>query len=309
MRTAITIRQIEYASAVARFGGFKRASERLHISQSAVSEQVRLLEEHMGVKLFDRSSGQVELTPSGKMLLAKAQDVLDELDELSAMSFSVQDDTRTSVKIGFASGLGARIAHAFNSGLADQFPDLRFEFSVAPSSRLLRLLGENRINLGISAKSLGQDLALGIVESDLASVPFSVVLPQTHLLASTQDAICVEDLTRERIIMNELGYGYSSFVLKAFQSIGRYPIISMVSDNVDFMLDLVSYRNGLAIVPAVCIDPGDARNSSRYIVARPLETDLRCEFALFMRERTSDPRMQDLAEAIRDLDFPLETKE
>ncbi len=298
-RTAITIRQIEYASAVARFGGFKRASERLHISQSAVSEQVRLLEEHMGAKLFDRSSGQVELTPSGKILLAKAQDVLDEIDELSAMSLSVQDDTRTSVKIGFASGLGSHIARAFNDGLAKEFPDLRFEFSVTPSSRLLRLLVENRINMAISAKSTGRELAVSVVESKLASVPLSVVLSQSHPLVSTSGPICIEDLAREQIIMNELGYGYSSFVLDIFQSIGCYPTVAMVSDNVDFILDLVGYGNGLAIVPAVCIGPNDTRVLGRDIAIKQLQTDLRCEFALFMRERTTDPRMHDLAEAIR----------
>src|SRR5216117_1408141 len=76
------LRHLRTIAAVARHGSFSRAAEELHLAQSAVSQQIRRLEQELGVEVFRRSSRSVELTPEGEMILGYAHRVLREVDGL-----------------------------------------------------------------------------------------------------------------------------------------------------------------------------------------------------------------------------------
>ena len=78
----ITLRQLEYVIAVAETGSFSKAAERCSAEQSTVSQQVRTLEERLGVSLFDRSSLPVKITSDGRMVVEKAKDILARVDGL-----------------------------------------------------------------------------------------------------------------------------------------------------------------------------------------------------------------------------------
>lgn len=103
------LRQLRYFVAVARHRHFRHASEELHIAQPALSQQIKRLEEELGVMLLDRSGGRVQLTPPGELLLGRATAILEELDRLRADVQSFTGLHRGQVVIGMIGTLEASL--------------------------------------------------------------------------------------------------------------------------------------------------------------------------------------------------------
>jgi DNA-binding transcriptional LysR family regulator len=82
-------RNLRYFVAVADELGFRRAAQRLHVSQPAVSQQVRKLEEDLGVRLFDRTPRRVALTPAGEAFVVEARRILEQADEARRTALEV----------------------------------------------------------------------------------------------------------------------------------------------------------------------------------------------------------------------------
>lgn len=303
MHTPITVRQLSYALAVARHGGFKRAAEQLNVSQSAVSEQVKLLEEYLGANLFDRSGTKVQLSVHGKVLLEKAEDVIERINQLTDLARSIREDYRPSIKVGIGSGLGTSFVNRSLESLINEFPDVRFEFSISTTERILRLLSEERLDLGISVRPPNSQLPIGVAQVDIAEGSMAVVLPAGHPATERSGALDLNDIVNEPIIMNELGIGYSTLVLDIFQAQAAYPRIAAVSDNVDLMLEMVGVGVGLAIVPAMCVHPGFPLALRQRVIIRPLNTLVRVHYAVFHRDKLMPPRVLEVVKTLERLEI------
>src|SRR6185369_13345128 len=98
-----SLRQLQYAVAVADTGGFRRAADRCHVSQPSLSAQLGQLETVLGVKLFERGSRRIILTPAGEDLLARARRVLLEADAVSMAAQRFHDPLAGTLRIGIIS--------------------------------------------------------------------------------------------------------------------------------------------------------------------------------------------------------------
>lgn len=78
----ITLRQLQYAIAVSKSGSFSKAADICFAEQSTVSQQVKLMEEKLGVEIFDRSTLPVKVTQEGKILIEQAKEIIEKVDEL-----------------------------------------------------------------------------------------------------------------------------------------------------------------------------------------------------------------------------------
>lgn len=94
------IYQLRAFLTVARHGHLTRASEQMHISQSAVSKQIKALEDELGVVLFDRTSTGTSLTRSGQLLLAQAEKTLDSALELINMAKEIRGEIAGTIRLG-----------------------------------------------------------------------------------------------------------------------------------------------------------------------------------------------------------------
>jgi len=102
----VELRQLVYFEAIARFGGFTRAAEQLHIAQPAISAQIRNLERELGAALFERTTRRVELTHAGTMLLARVRTVFAELDGARADLDELAAVLRGQLRLGVTQVLG-----------------------------------------------------------------------------------------------------------------------------------------------------------------------------------------------------------
>lgn len=183
------LRQLRYFVAVAEAGTFVGAAERLHTGQPAVSQQVARLERQLGVRLFDRSTRHVRLTPAGERLLPEARAVLAAAEHLRTVAAEAGRGAGAVLRLGTSHGLGDRLYRVLDE-LATAAPDL--------SVRLHRARQEDRL-AAVRAGELDAAF-VRVVESapglELVPVwrdPLVVALPEHHPLAAS-DAVRLDQL-------------------------------------------------------------------------------------------------------------------
>ena len=154
----VELRQLTYFEAVARCGGFTRAAAQLHVAQSAVSAQIRLLETELGVPLFQRTTRRVTLTAAGTLFLDRARRALAELDSARGELAEMSEVLRGRVAIGATSVLGPFDLPAALAALHGRYPGIGLTLRSGLIATLLARLDAGEV-----------DLVLGPVHDDLPS--------------------------------------------------------------------------------------------------------------------------------------------
>ncbi|MYW66671.1 LysR family transcriptional regulator [Streptomyces sp. SID8379] len=182
------LRQLAYFVTVAEELHFGRAAERLHIVQSAVSQQIRRLEKELGRDLFDRSPRHVRLTGAGERLLPEARAVLAAAERARAVVTG-----RTALRVGTSTGLGAHLDRVL-AAYATLRPDIGVELLSAPSRQRLEQVREGRLDATfLRTGADGPDLAPGLRAAPVWQEPLLAALPARHPLAAAPD-VAVADL-------------------------------------------------------------------------------------------------------------------
>jgi DNA-binding transcriptional LysR family regulator len=141
----VEIRQLRYFLTVAEELHFGRAARRLHIVQSAVSQQLRRLERELGVELFDRTTRSVRLTGAGELLLPHAEEVLAAVARAESAVDAYRGTRAATVRLGSSSGLGARLDTIFDR-FALLAPESRLELVTAPTAERLTRVRDGELD-------------------------------------------------------------------------------------------------------------------------------------------------------------------
>ncbi|MFJ8823103.1 LysR family transcriptional regulator [Streptomyces sp. NPDC102467] len=176
------LRQLSYFVAVADELHFGRAAERLHIVQSAVSQQIRRLERELGAALFDRSPRHVRLTGAGERLLPEARAVL-----LAADRARAAVARRPALRLGTGSGLGAHLDRML-AAHAELAPDTDVELVDVPADERLLRVRDGRLDAALLRfGAAGPDPEAGLRTVPVWSEPLVAVVPARHPLAAGPD--------------------------------------------------------------------------------------------------------------------------
>lgn len=259
-------RQIRYALAVAKERTFTKAAARLSISQSAVSEQVKLLEARIGFALFRRTGRGIEPTERGRMFLYEAERVVGDLMSLSDVARRLSGVGVESLIVGIGSGLAPMLLpRMFPPG---SFPgNLHLEIKTAPTRVIFDELNDERIDLGIVTEVATDRVPSGLLAAALFELDMALIMPPTHKLATSRDPLDIALLLEEPMIMNELSIGYGQFVSGMFNDLGMRPRIRAIVDNVDTIKVMVQIGSGVAIIPA---DAARTETEIGLLAIRPL---------------------------------------
>src|SRR5215510_15110979 len=139
-------RQLRYALSVWRERSFSKAAEKLNVSQPSVSEQIRGLEQELGFELFRRTGRGVLVTHKGQTFLRRANQVVDELLDLSDAARQLRGGPPVSFALGFSSSLVLAAVPAAMAALAPLLAKVRIETITAPTRRILRFVSEERLD-------------------------------------------------------------------------------------------------------------------------------------------------------------------
>ena len=173
----VELRQLRVFLTVASELHFSRAAARLHVSQPALSQQIRTLERSLGTPLFDRTSRSTELTPAGRVLLEAAPRVLFEADRATSLVTQAAEGASGLLVVGSVGTALASIAPRILRTVRSRFPDLRLEVSQQDTAAQMVALTEGRLDVGL-VREAGPSAAVTVEE--LVSEPLLAVLPGDH---------------------------------------------------------------------------------------------------------------------------------
>jgi LysR family transcriptional regulator, benzoate and cis,cis-muconate-responsive activator of ben and cat genes len=233
--------------AVAESLSFSRAAKHLHVSQPALSNQIRLLEEDLEARLFVRNRRYVALTPVGKDILDDAERLLSTADEIKQRVLRVSRGALGTLRIGFVASATADIIPRMTVAFRKSFPEVALELKNVPTMPQIDALRQRVLDVGIVRLPLGEP---DVEVLPLFSEPFAIVFPKQHRL-STHRKVTVRDMQGEAFVC------YSERLAPAFfqhwtglcRKAGFTPRIVQEVAEMETALALVSAGVGVAILP------------------------------------------------------------
>jgi len=250
----LDFRQLRYALSVSKERSFTGAAKRLNISQSAVSEQVKLLEEEIGFELFHRTSRGIESTDRGRTFLYESERVMGDLLSLTDTARRLRGALSDTLMIGMGSGMAQIFIPRMFADLERDLPGVRLEIMTAPTKNIFNELHEERIDAGIAIESNPDRLPAGLIFDRLVDAEMALITHPKHALARSKQPIDIGRLVAEPFIMSELTVGYGQVVFSLFTDLGIRPSILAVVDNIETMKMIVQAEGGIAIVPRACAE-------------------------------------------------------
>lgn len=239
----LTLRQLDILDAVARCGSFSAASAELHLTQPAVSMQIKQLEASLGMPLFEQIGKRIHLTEAGRQTLHASQAVHGELANLEQTLASLKGLAGGSLTVSTASTasyFAARLVALFR----ELHPDVRVSLNVVNRETLLKHLEENNIDLALMGQPPeGHDLfAQPFMEN-----PLVVIAAPSHPLA-TQQQIPLQRMAEEPYVGRELGSGTRVAVEKLFTEHGLTLKAAMEMNKNEAIKQAVEAGLGLGVV-------------------------------------------------------------
>jgi DNA-binding transcriptional LysR family regulator len=242
------LRHIRYFVAVAEELHFRRAAERLHVAQPAVSEQIRKLEEELGARLFDRTQRSVSLTEAGAVLLGEARTLLRQAEAARLAARNAGDLATSRLRIGYMpASLPASVPHAVQRIAA---ASSRVETRLEPGSGLELIEAVRGKRLDAAVVSLPAPTA-GLRTTPLADQRAMAAVPVGHDHA-VKSEIRLEQVTPERIVVlpRDANRPFYDAVLATCRDAGVSPtLVEMPDGDVEQALLAVASGAGMALLP------------------------------------------------------------
>jgi DNA-binding transcriptional LysR family regulator len=245
------LHQLRYFVAVAERLHFAEAAEMVHVSQPGLSQQIKALEEEVGVLLLERTKRTVALTEAGRYFLEEAKLALDHAERAKVVAQRVARGKLGSVRIGYVhsvpfSGLLAKLASGFRKGASG----IHLEFSEEDAEHQINRIAEGELDLGFIR--LPQESVLpGIATQIVMREKILVALPRDHALAGTRRIPCAA-LKNEPLVLYSRIDGKSALDdhIRAIAEKGGFkPRIAQKVEKLTATIGLVAGGSGIAIVP------------------------------------------------------------
>lgn len=239
------LRQLEILQAIAETGSFTACGRKLHVSQSAISRQISLLEEELGEPLFLRVGRRVRMTPAAESLVQLGQRVFQDVRETVGV---ITDRTRTlrgTLRLSGGMTVCLYVFPPLLKHLKRVHPQLDVRLTVATADRSVQEIRGGRVDAGL--------LTLPIEESDLVTVPVMreellIVTPPGHPLARRR-RVAAHDLEGQPFVLFEVGSATRRVIDRFFASENIEPTIVMDTENVEIIKAMVKTGLGIGIVP------------------------------------------------------------
>jgi DNA-binding transcriptional LysR family regulator len=289
----VELRHLRYFVAVAEELHFRRAAERLHVSQPPLSQQIRALETELGVTLLERNRRRVELTAAGAALLAEARAILAQVDHAVELTQRVARGEAGALAIGFVgSAMYGRLPDVVRAFHAER-PSVDLRLREFPTAEALAALADGRIDVGVvrpGKVEAGVEIDVVQREEVLAA------LPDRHRLAS-RTSLALGDLGGEAFVLlaRREAPGLFGALDAAMSEIGVAPREVQEVSELRTVLGLVSAGVGVSLVPASV-----ASGERSGVVFRPLTGRApTVELALAWRAGDASPALAAFLELAR----------
>lgn len=250
MRTHLELRQLRYFVAVAEASSFRRAADRLALTQPPLTRQIQALEDSLGVQLLTRDRRSVELTTEGREVLRDAQALLAKADELAGRYHRGRRDgagTRPSLRLGLTTVVDAGLFTWMEPALAAMRPGFRLDLRRQISQKSISDLRRGRLDaavIGLPSDTFDLDV------ERLTDDPLMVAMPSGHRLAKRK-RVDLKDLENGPLFWfkRTLNPAYFDHFEQVFRERDFTPDRLPEPQDHHVLLGLIADGRGVALVP------------------------------------------------------------
>jgi DNA-binding transcriptional LysR family regulator len=241
----VDLRQLEILRAVAETGSFTSAGQQLHLSQSAVSRQILLLEDELKEQLFLRLGRNIRITPAGSTLLALSRRVFEDLEQTRGQLLESQQRVSGTLRLVGGMTVCLYVFPALIKAFRREYPEVEVKLVPGATPRLIRQLRAGTADLGL--------LTLPVDDPTLVNVPVMreelllVTAPQHPLARKRQ--VTPKDLVNQPFVLFEAGSNSRRAIEEFFVREEIAPKVVTETENVEIIKALVRIGMGITIIP------------------------------------------------------------
>jgi LysR family hydrogen peroxide-inducible transcriptional activator len=255
----MTLTELKYIVAVARERHFGKAAEACYVSQPTLSVAIKKLEDELEVKLFERSAGEVTVTPLGEQIVQQAQSVLDQAASIKEIAKRGKDPLAGALNLGIIYTIGPYLLPDLVRQNIARTPQMPLMLQENFTVKLLEMLRAGEIDCAIMAEPFPDT---GLAIAPLYDEPFVAVLPVGHPLAG-RESISSDELKSETMLLLGAGHCFRDHVLEVCPEFARFSSNaegirkSFEGSSLETIKHMVASGMGVTLVPRLSV-PADA---------------------------------------------------
>ncbi|REF25542.1 LysR family transcriptional regulator [Xenorhabdus cabanillasii] len=242
----MNFRYVRYFLAVAEHHGFTRAAAALHVSQPALSQQVKLLEESLGIQLFDRSGRNTRLTDAGEVYLQYVRRAFQALDEGKRAIHDVEDLSRGSLRVAVTPTFITYFIGPLVAEFYARFPNITLQIQEISQERMEGLLINDDLDIGIA---FDDGDSPEITSRVLLTEKLTLVVARHHPLAQ-QHHITLNELNDEKLILLSAEFATRAQIDRSFRQMGLHPQVQMEMNSISAVLEVIRRTSLSTLLPA-----------------------------------------------------------
>ncbi|WP_029001539.1 LysR substrate-binding domain-containing protein [Azohydromonas australica] len=266
----MTLTELRYIVAVAREKHFGRAAEACFVSQPTLSVAIKKLEEELDVKLFERGSNEVSVTPLGEDIIRQAQSVLEQAAAIKEIARRGKDPLSGPLRLGIIYTIGPYLLPELVRHAIEHTPQMPLILQENFTVKLLEMLRTGELDCAIMAEPFPDT---GLALAPLYDEPFVVAVPQAHPLAQRK-AIGAEELKQETMLLLGTGHCFRDHVLEVCPEFARFSSNtegirkSFEGSSLETIKHMVASGMGITVVPKLSV-PREPQPFVKYIPFEP----------------------------------------
>jgi DNA-binding transcriptional LysR family regulator len=259
----LNLRQLQTFVTVSKLKSFTRAAQLLHLTQPALTKQIRQLEEILGVRLLDRNTRSVELTRIGKELIPVVEQLLREIDAVILNTKQLGVKSRGVIRMAALPSICATLVPRTIARFKESFPGISVIMNDVLAQRLVRMVKGEEVDFGIG--SLGgadPEVRFSLITTDRVVVVF----PEGCVL-ERRKTVELKDLIDLKLILLHPESSVRKLVDQAFESIGQIAVPAYEATYLSTAAGMVKAGLGVALLPSSASEIGELSG----LLSRPIK--------------------------------------
>jgi len=254
------LRHLRYLSAVVEHGSFTRAAQALHVSQPALSQQIRQLEDQLGVQLLDRTGKAVRATDAGATYLGHVHRAFREIDAASRAARDVNDLSSGTLRLGFTPSFSGYLIAPLARRFREKYPGITLDLTALSQDEIETDLADDNLDCAIA---FWASSVTGIVAQPLHTERLSLIGRYDHAVMAGE-AIDVAGIEKEEMVLLNRTFATRQTIDKHFKRHGIKPKVVIETSSMTTLIELVRSSSIVTILPdAVAFEKDD-------LLSRPL---------------------------------------
>lgn len=244
-----TLRQLQYAVAVAECLSFRKAAELCHVSQPSLSAQLAQMEHVLGVQLFERDQRRVLVTAAGQELVERARLILRETDDLEELARRSRDPLCGTLRIGVIPTISSYLLPRLTGALREAYPRLTMLWVEDKTQVLVRRLEAGKLDAALLAleADIG-DVERGIIGPD----PFVLATPVGHPLGAKTSPVMISELKNVSVLLLDDGHCFREQAL-ALCSGAKAHELEFRATSLSTLAQMVAGGAGVTLLPELAV--------------------------------------------------------